>query len=81
MKRKISSRKLSFLILTGMFILVGMGSGAEAKTTASTDQILPTADTYVDEAQPTTNYRPQTTMPLDQSATRFVQTDPEAYII
>ena len=81
MKRKISSRKLSFLILTGMFILVGMGSGAEAKTTASTDQILPTADTYVDEAQPTTNYGAQTTMTVEHSATGFVQTDQEAYFI
>ena len=80
MKRNIFSKKLSFVILTGMFILVSMSSGIGAKTTATTNQILPTADTYVDEFNPNTNYGTQTTMSVRHSETGFsVGMDQEAY--
>ena len=82
MKRNLFSKKLSFVILTGMFILVSMSSGVGAKTTATTDQILPTADTYVDEFNPDTNYGTQTTMSVEHSVTGFsTGLDQEAYFI
>ena len=81
MNRKICSKKLSFVILLGMFILVSMSSGVGAKTTATTDQILPTADTYVNEFNPDTNYGTQTTMSVEHSTTSFIGSDQEAYFI